>query len=458
VTARSIRARLLLSLVPLFVLVEAMIGGSTYRHVLNESQALFDYHLEQMALSLRDQGEVPSPPVPPAERDNFDFVVQIWNADGSRVYISQTRSRVRLPDRATLGFADITVDDERWRVYGLLARNRVIQIGQPYAVRERIAVAAALRSLTPLLVAAPLVALAVWWLVGLALRPMVRVTRELRRRDATRLDPVSEEALPAEIEPMVRQLNGLLARLRQAFAARQAFIADAAHELRTPLAAVKLQAGLLERATSETDRTQALAALKTGVDRAAHLVSQLLTLARSEPDAVRPDAVQDDTDLAAITRSTLAGLRPIAAGHEIELALNAPDSLALPGNPDALGGLVRNLVDNAIRYAPADSEVTVTLSVDAPMPAHTAMPADAATARLVVDDAGPGIPPDERERVFDRFYRRAQGEQDGSGLGLAIVRAIVERHRGRVLLTDSPQGGLRVVVELPMTTPPPAAA
>lgn len=209
-SAPSIRARLLLSLLPLFILAEAVIGTVSYRYVLRESHELFDYHLRQMALSLRDQGAVLPPPGPPEDREQFDFVVQIWSADGSKIYLSHTRSRARLPERATLGFADVVTEGERWRVYSTLAGGRVIQVGQPFEVRERIAAAAALRSLTPLLIFAPLVALAIWWLVGQSLRPVERIASELKRRDAQRLDPVPEEELPTEVEPMVRSLNGLL--------------------------------------------------------------------------------------------------------------------------------------------------------------------------------------------------------------------------------------------------------
>jgi len=268
----SIRARLLLSLLPLFIVAEAAIGTVSYRYVLSESHELFDYHLRQMALSLRDQGAVLPPPGPPEDREQFDFVVQIWSADGSKIYLSHTRSRARLPERATLGFADVVTAGERWRVYSTLASGRVIQVGQPFEVRERIATAAALRSLTPLLIFAPLVALAIWWLVGQSLRPVERIASELRQRDAQQLDPVPEEDLPGEVEPMVRSLNGLLERLRRAFATQRAFVADAAHELRTPIAALKLQAGLVARARDDAARDAALRDLHAGIDRSAHLV------------------------------------------------------------------------------------------------------------------------------------------------------------------------------------------
>ena len=446
----SIRARLLMSLLPLFIVAEIATGAVTYRYVLRETHQVFDYHLQQMALSLRDQGAVLAPPVPRDEREQFDFVVQIWNADGSKVYLSQTRSKARLPDRATLGFADVVTDGEHWRVFSTLARGRVIQVGQPYVVREHIAATAAMRSLTPLLVLAPLVALAIWWLVGRSLRPVERVAKELRHRDEQRLDPVPEGELPTEIEPIVRSLNGLLQRLQRAFAAQRAFVADAAHELRTPIAALKLQAGLLGRARDDAQRTDALGQLHAGIDRSAHLVDQLLTLARSEPEARNPGLTglggqPARADLAQVARATVAELQPIAAARGSTIDIEAPQTMEVPGDAGALLSLVRNLLDNALRHTGEGSRVLLTL----------ASTTDGQSARLVVDDDGPGIPEGERERVFDRFYGRTSGHsaEAGSGLGLAIVRAVVDRHRGRIGLDRSPTGGLSVSVELPLSFP-----
>jgi two-component system OmpR family sensor kinase/two-component system sensor histidine kinase QseC len=431
----SIRARLLLSLLPLFILAEAVIGTVSYRYVLRESHELFDYHLRQMALSLRDQGAVLPPPGPPEDREQFDFVVQIWSADGSKIYLSHTRSRARLPERATLGFADVVTDGERWRVYSTLAGGRVIQVGQPFEVRERIAASAALRSLTPLLIFAPLVALAIWWLVGQSLRPVERIASELRRRDAQRLDPVPAEQLPTEVEPMVRSLNGLLERLRRAFAAQRAFVADAAHELRTPIAALKLQAGLVARARDDAARSAALGELNAGIDRSAHLIDQLLTLARSEPEALASAGA--DVDLARVAGDAVAGMLPLAQARGSRIGFTATRPAAIRGDEKALRSLVGNLIDNALRHTPGGSRIEVEVA------------AEGDAVRLSVDDDGPGIPVEERERVFDRFYGRNAGEAAGSGLGLAIAKTVVERHEGRIELGRSVLGGLRVAVHLP---------
>lgn len=434
-TATSIRTRLLLSLLPLFILAEVVIGTVTYRYVLRDSHELFDYHLRQMALSLRDQGAVLPPPGPPEDREQFDFVVQIWSSDGSKIYLSHTRSRARLPERATLGFADVVTEGERWRVYSTLARGRVIQVGQPFEVRERIAATAALRSLTPLLFFAPLMALAIWWLVGRSLRPVERIASELRRRDATRLDPVSEAQIPIEVEPMVQSLNGLLERLRGSFAAQRAFVADAAHELRTPIAALKLQAGLMARARDDQARAEALRELHAGIDRSAHLVDQLLTLARSEPEA--RTAPGDAIDLACVSRNVVAEMLPLAQARGSRIEFSSPEQVPLRGDANALHSLLRNLIDNALRHSPEGSHV------------HVQLEQDDRTVRLTVDDDGPGIAVEERERVFNRFYGRTSGGDAGSGLGLAIVKAVIDRHAGRIELDRSPPGGLRVIVSLP---------
>ncbi|RPH66384.1 MAG: HAMP domain-containing protein [Burkholderiales bacterium] len=434
-SAPSIRARLLLSLLPLFILAEAVIGTVSYRYVLRESHELFDYHLRQMALSLRDQGAVLPPPGPPEDREQFDFVVQIWSADGSKIYLSHTRSRARLPERATLGFADVVTEGERWRVYSTLARGRVIQVGQPFEVRERIAAAAALRSLTPLLIFAPLGALAIWWLIGQSLRPVERIASELRRRDAQRLDPVSEDELPTEVEPMVRSLNGLLGRLRRAFATQRAFVADAAHELRTPIAALKLQAGLLARARDDASRSEALGELNAGIDRSAHLVDQLLTLARSEPEGRA--ATDARVDLARIAGEAVAEMLPLAEARASRVHYTGAPAAELQGDASALHSLVRNLIDSALRHTPTGSRIEV------------AVVGQDREVCLSVDDDGPGIAVEERERVFDRFYGRSAGDDAGSGLGLAIAKAVVDRHGGHIELDQSALGGLRVAVRLP---------
>jgi two-component system OmpR family sensor kinase/two-component system sensor histidine kinase QseC len=271
---RSIRAQLLFALLALAVASSLLAGVLTYRRVLAETSTLFDYQLRQMALSLRSQVSLaPRVELPPDQGDT-DFVVQIWDPFGARVYLS--RPGLLILDRTFLGFADLKLQGEPWRAYGLQTIDGVIQIAQPLRVRATLARRAALRVIVPLLLWMPLLALAILVIVRASLRPLHRLAAEVEQRDAYSLAAVSTRRLPREVAPLVRELNRLLARLGAAFATQRAFTADAAHELRSPLTALRLQLQLLDRATDETARREARAHLAAAVSRATHLVEQLL--------------------------------------------------------------------------------------------------------------------------------------------------------------------------------------
>jgi len=432
---KSIRASLLVSLLSVVALSAALGAAITYYDVLRETESLFDYQLRQMALSLRDQGFIPPEQAAALANDDFDFVVQIWTADGARIYASHPG--LALPPRAVLGFSEIRVGDGTWRMFSTATRDRVIQVAQPLSIRRDLAAQAALRAVAPILALAPILAVAIGWSVGVALRPVRRLAVEVKQRDAAALETVAESGLPAEVSPLVESINALLVRLRSAFDAQRAFVSDAAHELRSPLTALKLQLQLLQRSNDPASREQALAALAAGIERATHLVAQLLTLARTEPGG--PQAPLAPTDLAEVARQAVADVVPLADAKSVQMALDAQGDCTVEGDATALRVLVRNLADNAVRYTPQSGRVEL------------AVAGSAAQVLLTVDDSGPGIPTSDRPRVFDRFYRRAGHddggqEQNGSGLGLAIVRSIAQRHGGSVQLMDSALGGLRVAV------------
>jgi len=426
----SLRARLLLAVLGLLAAAVLLVGSISYRNVRAETEALFDYQLRQMALSLRNQGEIAPAQASALVDEQLDFVVQVWTSDGRAVYA--TRRHETLPQRAQLGFADVSVGGAVWRSFSVATPARVIQVSQPLAIRRRLAAEAAWRAVLPLLLLAPFMAAAAWWLTALALRPLQRVAADVRRRDEQSLAPLPAADLPDEVAPLVTALNALLQRLGRSLDTQRAFVADAAHELRSPLTALKLQLQLLKRAGSEAERRAAADALAAGIDRAARLVEQLLTLARSEPGA--PAAALQRLDLSDLVREAVADTVPLALARGTQFELFAEAPVFVQGDRAALSVLVRNLADNAVRYAPRDARVEV----------HVTQPGGVAT--LQVDDSGPGIPPAERERVFDRFYRRAQGDESGTGLGLAIVRSVAQRHGATVALDDSPLGGLRVTL------------
>ena len=430
----SIRTRLQLWLLSTVLLAGAGGGALSYRNSLAGADAFFDQHLAQTALALRDQAfeHAVSSELREAEEE-YDFVVQVFSLEGVRVYLS--RPHAVLPGLTTLGLSTVETSDGRWRVFGVQARGYVIQVAQPMRIREQRAVAFALRTLVPFLLAVPALAAAVWFAVGLALRPLDRLGATVRARGHGDLTPLTDRGLPLEVQPLVASLNELLQRLSAVLQRERAFVADAAHELRTPLTALQLQAQGLERATAEPERGAALQQLVEGVRRASRLVEQLLSLARQAPEGT-PTRVP--VALGELAREVVAELVPLADERGIDLGVSETAAATVTGDPAALHALARNLVDNAVRYSPRGGRVDVSVDGRATGP------------RLAVTDSGPGIPAGERERVFDRFYRSPGTAGVGSGLGLAIVRMVAQAHGARVTLADGPDGrGLQASVEFP---------
>jgi len=431
----TLRVRLLLSLLAVLVIAALAMGGSVYWNVLRQTESLFDYQLRQMALSLRDQGEIAPEDARALADGQLDYVIQIWREDGHEVYATQLQTAP--PARAVLGFANIQAGGIVWRTFGVEARDRVIQVAQPERVRHERAAQAALRSVVPLLAVAPALALVIGWLVSRSLAPLQRLAAEVRSRDSSSLQALPETGLPDEVLPLVQSLNALLDRLGASLAAQRHFVGDAAHELRSPLTALKLQVQVMRRAPDEATRDEAARALTAGVDRATRLVEQLLALARSEAGPPREATA---APLSAIVRLAMGDVAPLADARATTLELDVAEgaeSAIVVGDAD-VAVLARNLIDNAVRYSPHGGHVSVWIGTQAGAPV------------LQVDDDGPGIPEADREMVFDRFVRRDNAaEQTGSGLGLAIVRQVALRQRADVLLSTSPRGGLRVRVTWP---------
>ena len=430
----SLRRTLLVLLLGAVTAAVAIGAVATYRVVLTEADAMFDYHLRQLALSLRDQAFANAfQPSVALDPDEFDFVVQVRDASGVRLYLSHPHKV--LPLDVQLGFSTIDTREGRFRVYAQIVRGQVIEVAQPLAVRSRMALGAALKSVWPFAAMLPILGLAVWWVVGRGLVPLDRLARGVAARSPTALEPLTEGNVPVEAQPLVRSLNDLLERLRLALNAQRAFTADAAHELRTPIAALKLQAQLAARAPDEATRRAAAADLEAGVERAAHVVEQLLALARVEPGAAeRP---LERVALDELAASVVADRTQFAIAKRIDLGIAQSHRATVEGDPDALRTLLANLIDNALRYTPENGQVNVLVGETQARP------------WLEVADNGPGIPADERARVFDRFYRVPGAGDSGSGLGLAIVSVIAKRHRAEVALDDAPGGGLRVRVTFP---------
>ena len=433
----SLRTRLLwflLAAITLTALVQALVA---YRTARTEADEIFDYHMQQMAMSLRSGLPLADPQAgrdDDRDAESYDFVVQVWTADGLRVFQS---ARNALPQRAALGFSDVQVHGTTYRVFSMQSRSQVIQVAQDMTARKEMARMLALRIVGPIAVMAPLLMFLVWWVVSGSMAPVSRVRRQVAERQADDLTEVSELGLPDEIRPLVHELNLLFGRVRQAFEAQKSFVADAAHELRSPLAALKLQAIGLQRAPDGAARELALSRLTAGIDRATRLVEQLLVLARQQA-SVATGGKPQSVVLADIVRQTIADVAASAQLRQIDLGLALADEGKISADADALGILVRNLIDNAVKYTPAGGTVDVEVRQDS----------DALV--LSVEDSGPGIAEPDRERVLDRFYRLPGSDATGSGLGLAIVSSICELHGARLTLDHSARlGGLKVLVRFP---------
>ena len=363
--------------------------------------------------------------------------MQIWGQDGTPLFRSR---HSELPPRAVLGFSDVDAGGKQLRVYSLQTALQTVQIAQDLGARSARAEALALRAVLPFLALTPLLMLAVWWVINRALAPIERARQQVARRAANDLSPLADAGLPSEVRPLVDELNALFGRVQTAFDAQRNFVADAAHELRSPLTVLKLQAQALRGQDSRSaHHAQDITRLNQGIDRAIRGVEQLLVLAREDAGSTQPTAL---VSLAALLQRTVADVLPQALHKQIDLGL-ADTSAQLPecpvtGQADALQTLLRNLLDNAIKYSPAGSQVDVSLAQDG---SHCV---------LSVEDSGPGIPPADQARVFDRFYRANTATAEvGSGVGLAIVKVIAERHGASVTLgTSARLGGLRVDVRL----------
>jgi len=425
--APSLRRRILWLVLAMIAVVSVLQATSAYRSALVEADRMFDYHLQEVARSVH--GGLPFSP----RDDAVEFSVRIWSPDGVELYRSGVR---QMPSQAVLGFSDAMVDGVRYRIYSLRTPENTIQIAQDLDARSERARSLAWRAVLPIVLLAPILMLAVWWLIESALAPVQRMRKQVAARAASDLSPLPTRGLPEEVLPLVAEINLLFERLQQARSAQQQFIADAAHELRSPLAALKLQAQALRKNMDDAARQDAIGRLNEGMERAIDLSGQLLVLAREEAGEASPQG--DTVNLEQLAREVVTEVLPQAQARGIDIGLEPGASLSIRGQRQALHVLLRNLLGNAIKYTPQGGTVDIRIELVSD------------GAQLIVEDSGPGIAEAQRGRVFDRFYRVPGTDAQGSGLGLAIVKAVAERHGAQVELSSSARlGGLRVAVRFP---------
>ena len=368
--------------------------------------------------------------------DPEEIVTVLWTSAGRQLYSSDPRVAIPFMPREALTRA--TVGAEEWFVYTDVSQNGVTQAAQRVHARQVIAAEAASVILPATLGVSLLITVLLVFALRRGLQPLDEAAHDIAARTARAPTPLGTTEVPGELMPLVNAINGLMSRLSEALANQRRFLGDAAHELRTPVTALRLQLQLLQRSTNADDRREALQELQHGIDRSQRLVEKLLQMARADPAA--EERSLQPIDLGGLVRDVVGQLSRKADQWGIDLGANAAPGLVVQGDRQDLDVLLGNLIENALRYTPAGGVIDVEACALDGRP----------TLRVI--DSGPGIASDERERVFDRFYRGPDAQQlarepGGSGLGLAIVRGIAERHHAVVSL-HTPQSGQGLEVRI----------
>lgn len=407
----SLRTRLLLWLLPLYLLTAAAALGVSYVQYRDSTSAFMDGQIRRLALAYGQQlrNDLKLPALPPLDEEHVEHdgtvVVQFWSNDGRLLASSWPIPSLAL--QPAEGFYSLEIGGHHWRVYTAAAAPLRVQLVQSGDFRARVILDSALKSAEPVALLIPLTALLLWLVVWLALRPLDRLVQAIAAQDEHHLEDLPLQRVPAELRPLIASMNGLIARLKEAFASQQRFVQDAAHELRTPLTALKLQVENLRQRLGSA-APEDMSRLEAGIERMQRLVEQLLRLARQEAAPLQ-DAAQR-VDLNQVLKESLHDLVPLAEARGIDLGLTTAEPALVRADARDLRSVFDNLLDNALRYTPAGGRVDVSLRQS--------------DGALLVEflDTGPGIPPELLQRVFDRFYRVLGSGAQGSGLGLAIAK------------------------------------
>lgn len=426
----------------------ALLIAASWLVLADEMGEVFEDNLKQVALAVAHHhgtyGIARQPqlaeqlPKVYSEYGKFEFATAVWTREG--VLLNSSEDGVRLPFLSRSGLSAVEVGREKWHLYTIVLEDGIVQAAQRASEREALARETASKLILPALLVLGVIAGLLTLAIRRGLAPLSQAAGEVSVRSAESLHPLDLSAHPPELHLLVGAVNDLMARLGGSLALQRHFLADAAHELRTPITALRLQLQLLERAASLQEREAATAQLRAGIERAQHLVEQLLQLSRLAPET--PALRRDTVELAELVRSTVGHFSARAEQKGVDLGALPGAQVRIAGDAQQLGILLNNLVDNALRHTPAGGRVDV------------GCVQKGSHAELTVTDNGPGIPASERERVFDRFYRSSwsggEANGHGSGLGLAIVKAVADRHRADIVLAEPPVGrGLRVSVRFP---------
>ncbi len=437
----SLKRQLIVWALGLFTVVGLLAGGISYLLALQDANVLLDHQLLLVAGSIDEGSQLPAMRAKfggeNREEQESDFVIQVWFG---KEKVRSSHPDFDLARGAVTGYANASLRGQRWRAYTIVYPDRTVQVSQSDAVRRKIATNAALRALLPIAGLYPLSWILVVFGIGHIFKPLAEVARAATQRDASSLDPLPMEHIPAEVAPLITEMNGLILRIRETIDAQRHFMLDAAHELRTPFAALQLQIENLSHGRSQEDVDARIAELKSGIQRASHLVAQLLHMARY---GAEKKTVRSDVDLRQLVKSCIGDFIPIAEKHRIDLGMTHDEHALIRANAGDLRILFNNLLDNAIRYTPVGGRIDVSVAVAG----HV--------ASVEILDNGPGIPEALLPRVFDRFFRIGGSETEGSGIGLAIVSAIASQESAEVRLSNrQDRNGLRATVSFTLPALP----
>lgn len=440
----SLRWRLLAAICAVVLLIWLLTAWFSYTKAQNEAEELMDGSLAQSARLLlaivhdNEDDLVKLAPRLAAVRGSNNIYeppleFQIGWGDGT--VLARSPDAPQLPILGVLGYSDIIRPDKSWRVLNANSEDDRyrIQVAHEIGVRDRAAFEVAAQTVLPLILITPVLILFIFLSIKRALRPLNQLTQEVSGLTPDSLVPLSREFVPTEVRPLVNAVNRLLRRVERTLDNERRFTADAAHELCTPLAALKVHAQVALMAGDTPVREHALQQIANGVDRSSHLVGQLLRLARLDPLTALPE--NKPVDVAQLVNDSITAVQHAHPESGQQIIQNLPAAIPqLLGDPDLLGIALRNLIDNAVRYTPDESTIHIELQQIGDI--H----------ELTVRDSGPGIPAIALSRLGERFFRANQAAGNGNGLGLAIVGRIAELHGASLVVENLPAGGLSITL------------
>lgn len=432
----SIRTKLLIALLGTAFFAMSIAATAVYLEVEDETNELFDYQLQQMAVVFLDTSNISfdhfTKKSKLEEIDN-DSALIIYDTNHKKIY--STGIQIILPYPKTLGYKDQFIAGKLWHTYSSKNNKKTVMVLQPDEARQEIAASTALMAILPFLFILPVFGFVIWYIVRQGLLPLKKFEDSVSLLNEHSLEPLNFSSIPLELKPLADALNGMIIRLNLSVQERKNFVADAAHELRTPLAALLLQLELAQKASDSKEIQSALGVLEKGMHRANRLVEQLLMLVRQENSS---DIIYGETNLTQVVSDILVALLPLAEAKNIQLEVAQMDQVSIQAQEYDIQTVVSNILDNAIRYTPQGGVVSISVY------------SQRDSIVLKISDNGIGIKKQDKERIFDRFYRVNNHNTIGSGLGLAIVKEICQKYAARLSVANNAPSGTVFTISFQM--------